>query len=146
MATSSNNHHTSSTNRYRFVNNKHPTELLIFSDSRCLFLTHNVTELRFYWLAMTNSIFCELQHLLSIGRATYTCRHVCTRNFHAYGARKSETAVLPSGGQVELTMGILNCVSYEGSVRKQNLSQGQPVCCIGLWMYKLIACNFRIKR
>jgi len=32
-----------------------------------------------------------------------------------------------------------------GSLRKLNLSQGQPVCCTGSWIYKTISCNFRSK-
>jgi hypothetical protein len=73
--------------------------------------------------------------LLSIGRATSTCRHVATRNFHACGARKSETAIVSHGGQVELTTDIFELCQLCGKSTKTEFKPGST--CLLHWIMDL---------
>jgi hypothetical protein len=95
------------THSKRFMNVVQPTVLLIFSDSRKLFLTHNVTKQHSYWLTMTDDIFCEQHSSIAIGQATPTmpsCHYQeLLRMREKWEKGKVGGAKLLYGGKVEST-------------------------------------------
>jgi len=68
---------------------------------------------------------------------------VSTRNFHACGARKSETAIASHGGQVELTTSMFAVCQLCGKPTKTEFKPGPT--CTGSWICKTIASNFGSK-